>query len=103
MATIQVRIDDKLKTEADNLFSSLGLDTSTAVRIFIAASLEKRGIPFAVRQEISPLNIPYDRDEYLREAAAYHEAGGFFYTADETLEGMRKAIKEGAESAGRQV
>jgi len=33
MATIQVRIDDNLKSEADTLFTSLGLDTTTAVRI----------------------------------------------------------------------
>ena len=49
MATIQVRVDDKVKADADALFSALGLDTSTAVRIFIAAALENNGIPFAVK------------------------------------------------------
>lgn len=34
MANIQVRVNDELKAQADTLFSSLGLDTSTAVRIF---------------------------------------------------------------------
>lgn len=34
MATLQVRIDDTLKKQADALFSSLGLDTTTAIRIF---------------------------------------------------------------------
>ena len=38
MATLQVRIDDTLKAQADTLFSSLGLDTSTAIRIFLNAS-----------------------------------------------------------------
>lgn len=32
--TIQVRVDDFLKQSADELFNSLGLDTSTAIRIF---------------------------------------------------------------------
>ena len=50
MATIQIRIDDGIKAEADTLFSSLGLDTSTAVRMFIAASIENNGIPFAVKR-----------------------------------------------------
>jgi DNA-damage-inducible protein J len=31
MATIQIRVDDSIKTAADSLFGSLGLDTSTAV------------------------------------------------------------------------
>ena len=50
MATIQIRIDDNMKAEADSLFSALGLDTSTAVRMFIASALEHNGLPFAVRR-----------------------------------------------------
>lgn len=50
MATIQVRIDDNIKQAADTLFSELGLDTPTAMRMFIAASLDEGGIPFAVKQ-----------------------------------------------------
>ena len=49
MATIQVRVDDRTKEAADTLFSSLGLDTSTAVRMFLSASLANDGIPFAVK------------------------------------------------------
>ena len=63
MATIQVRLDDGMKAEADSLFSSLGLDTSTAVRIFIAAAIEHNGIPFDVR-----LNRDRKPNAELREA-----------------------------------
>jgi DNA-damage-inducible protein J len=50
MATIQIRVDDNIKKAADNFFSDLGLDTSTAVRMFISAALEKDGLPFQVRR-----------------------------------------------------
>ena len=50
MATVQVRIDDNMKQAADSLFASLGLDTPTAVRIFLAAAVENGGIPFAVKR-----------------------------------------------------
>ena len=50
MATVQVRIDDNMKLAADSLFASLGLDTPTAVRIFLAAAVENGGIPFAVKR-----------------------------------------------------
>ena len=50
MATIQVRVDDGMKAAADSLFSDLGLDTSTAVRMFIAAALETDGLPFVVKR-----------------------------------------------------
>ena len=46
MVAIQIRVDDNIKTAADELFTSLGLDASTAVRIFLAASLENDGLPF---------------------------------------------------------
>ena len=47
--TVQVRVDADLKTRVDTLFASLGLDTTTAVRMFFLASLEHDGIPFDVR------------------------------------------------------
>ena len=50
MATIQIRIDDNTKAATDSLFADLGLDTSTAVRMFIFASLEHNGIPFAIKR-----------------------------------------------------
>ena len=54
MATLQIRIDDTLKKQADILFSSLGLDTSTAIRIFLNASIENAGIPFSVQHKAIP-------------------------------------------------
>ena len=62
MATLQIRIDDTIKKQADTLFSSLGLDTSTAIRIFLNASIENAGIPFSVQHKA----IPYQ----LQEAAS---------------------------------
>ena len=47
--TKQIRVDDYLKKTADNLFASLGLDTSTAIRMFLAISIENGGIPFEVK------------------------------------------------------
>ena len=49
MATLQIRVDDAMKSEADNLFSSLGLDTPTAIRIFLKSAIENGGLPFSVR------------------------------------------------------
>jgi DNA-damage-inducible protein J len=48
--SIQIRIDDETKTAADALFASLGLDLSTAVRMFLAASLQTNGLPFPVKK-----------------------------------------------------
>ena len=48
MKTIQIPVDDTIIQEADGLFASLGLDTVTAVRIFLNAAIENGGIPFPV-------------------------------------------------------
>ena len=88
--TIQVRVDDKLKDSADLLFSSLGLDTSTAIRMFLVASMEAGGIPFAVKHNI-------DHDSAIREAINYRKSGGEFLTVEQSLANMRAAIKAGAE------
>ena len=48
MAMIQVRIDDNLKEQASILFDNLGMDLSTAVRMFLKKSVQIGGIPFDV-------------------------------------------------------
>jgi len=88
--TIQVRVDDQLKDSADELFSSLGLDTSTAVRMFLIASIETRGIPFSVMHGV-------DRDSAIRKAIAYRKNCGEFISAEQSLDNMLTAIQVGIE------
>ena len=45
---LQLRIDDTLREEASDIYSRLGLDLPTAVRMFLVRSVQVRGIPFSV-------------------------------------------------------
>ena len=45
---IQIRVDRPLKEEVSDIFSSLGIDVSTAVRMFFQRCRKVRGIPFAL-------------------------------------------------------
>lgn len=47
-ALIQVRVDRDLKEEMDEIFTNLGLDTSTAIRMFLKQVERRRGLPFDV-------------------------------------------------------
>lgn len=87
--TIQVRVDDQLKDSADTLFSSLGLDTSTAIRMFLVASMAAGGIPFAVMHNA-------DRDSAVRKSIEYRKSGGAFISAEQSLSNMKTAINTGA-------
>ena len=51
MAILQVRIDENEKEQASSIFKSLGLDLSTAVRMFICKSILENGLPFDVKTE----------------------------------------------------
>lgn len=46
--TIQIRVDQKLKSEASKTLKSLGLDMSTGVKIFLAQVINTKSIPFPV-------------------------------------------------------
>lgn len=48
MATslVQVRIDEDLKTQATAIYDKLGMDLSSAVRIFLKRSVMVNGVPF---------------------------------------------------------
>lgn len=44
----QVRIDSDIKSKANTLFASLGLDMSSAVNLFLHQCVLRGGLPFAV-------------------------------------------------------
>ena len=50
MATVptQVRIDENVKKQANELFSQLGLDMSSAMNIFLRQCILRGGLPFTV-------------------------------------------------------
>lgn len=53
MATtnISIRMDSELKAQAEELFSELGMNLSTAFNVFVRQSLREGGIPFEIRME----------------------------------------------------
>ena len=63
MATtlVQVRIDDELKNQATAVYDALGIDLSTAVRMFLKRSVMVNGVPF---------NMTLPKTDYKTERAA---------------------------------
>lgn len=50
---LQIRIDKQLKSEVSVIFSNMGLDLSTAIRLFSKKSLQVKGLPFSLNEEDS--------------------------------------------------
>lgn len=82
MSQIAVRVDDKLKKEATEVFSELGLDMTTAVKLFLKQSVLTRSIPFELKLD-SDYEIELEDGDYIRTR-----------NIDEYNEVTQKAFKE---------
>ena len=89
MATIQIHVDDSTKMAVDSLFSSLGLDTQAAVRMFLMASLENDGLPFSVKHlAMQPYLPKADLLEAIEDTRLCRNLHGPFKTAEEAVASM---------------
>lgn len=57
MATtnLNIRTDKEIKEAAEKIYSSLGLNMTTAINMFLRASIRESGIPFELK-----LDVPND-------------------------------------------
>lgn len=56
MAAIQIRVDEELKKQATAIYNELGIDLSSAVRMFLKKSVQEGGIPFDTKLDNSTIN-----------------------------------------------
>lgn len=61
---LQVRIDDELREKSREIFSRLGLDMSSAVRLFLNRTVMENGIPFPMT-----LNDREDKDFNIKDSS----------------------------------
>jgi len=47
--TIQIRVDQKTKKEADRTFKQMGLDTSSGIKLYLHQVIKSHSIPFEIR------------------------------------------------------
>lgn len=47
-----IRIDKKFKKDMDNLFKKLGINTSSAIMMFLKQCEREQGIPFNITMEV---------------------------------------------------
>lgn len=47
---LNVRVDETLKKNAEQLFADLGLNMSSAITVFLKAAVDYNGIPFEIKK-----------------------------------------------------
>jgi DNA-damage-inducible protein J len=85
---LQVRVEDSLKDEANQIFEGLGIDMSTAVRMFLKRSVMENGIPFKMTL---PKNI-YNAERGYRAMVEIEEASEKNGLSDMSLEEINEEI-----------
>ncbi len=90
-STIQVRVDEELKSKSDKLFRELGTDTTTAIRIFLTQAVAHNGFPFEIRKETDDPYRFLTEDMLLKylELARDDQKNGRFKDADDIVSEMR--------------
>jgi len=94
-SSIQVRLDSKLKADAEAVLENIGLDTPTAIRIFYRKIVSTRSIPFSLEE--APYRFtPEEEDEILvAEKESYDQENlvGPFDSAEELIEHLHAATE----------
>ena len=88
-STIQVRVEDELKSKSDALFKDLGTDTTTAIRIFLTQAVAINGFPFEIKRQIeSNPYLPLNEKELLEKLKRSREQKKF-RDADDVISDIR--------------
>ncbi len=66
MDTLHIRIDKGVKTKAGKTLADLGLDMSTAVKVFLHQVIVEEGLPFTPTKNTAALRARWDKE--VREA-----------------------------------
>lgn len=91
MAVLQVRVEDDLKNQSAEILDALGIDLSTAVRMFLKKVVLERGIPFDTRIDETTLKGILAIREMQRIS---EENGNSEMTLEEINEEIRLAREE---------
>lgn len=86
---VHVRVDEKIKAQAAETLSSMGLTVSDAVRVFLTRIVADKELPFALKapNESSRLAIA-EADKIVQNRCAR------FTTADALLNGLEEASRK---------
>jgi len=84
MTTLSIRIEDKAKAEANKTLNKLGLDMSSAVKLFLYQVVKEDGLPFTPTNNLAVIRARFD----AQVAEAKKSRG--FKTAREVFAKSRK-------------
>lgn len=91
-STIQVRVDDELKSKSDQLFKDLGTDTTSAIRMFLTQAVANNGFPFEIKRvEHNPYAVMSEELLLKKlERSRVSASQGNYKSADDVIADVRE-------------
>ena len=87
---IQIRVEEKLKKEADQIFEDLGMDTPTGIRLFLKKVVVTKSIPFELKSNRTENGFTSEFEEEVLKAAKEKDQIGPFKSAKEAIDELHK-------------
>ncbi|MEI8339440.1 MAG: type II toxin-antitoxin system RelB/DinJ family antitoxin [bacterium] len=84
MTTLNIRIEENIKAKANKTLSALGLDMSTAVKMFLNQVITEDGLPFIPTKNLSVIKAKWDK-----EASMALKNKKSYKTAEELFAGIK--------------
>ena len=81
-ATINVKTDSELKKQAENLFSDLGMNMTTAFNVFLRQAVRENRIPFEITRD------PYSLEKAVSDSRNRINLYGPFDSAKDAVTSM---------------
>lgn len=91
-ATIQIRIDPKTKHDAGKVFTELGLDFSSAVKIYLRQVAREKSIPFRPGRTVNGFTPEYEQ-KLLRAEAETLKHGKAYSSAQEAIDSLWEGVE----------
>ena len=82
--SMSIRLDSEVKEQAQQVFSNLGMDMTTAINIFLRQAIQYQGLPFDVRldenRKLLEVLTDLDQNRYMSQS---------FESVSELMEDLR--------------
>ena len=83
MTTLNVRIEESIKNKANKTLSSLGLDMSSAVKMFLNQVITENGLPFVPTKNKATI-----KDRWDKQTAYALKNGNVYKNGKDALAGL---------------
>lgn len=84
--TLQLRIDQKTKSSAQRIIKSMGLDLSSAIKVFLTQVIIEKSIPFPIRT-VNGFTSEYEKS-LIKEAAIAKKSSKKYSSGKEVIKSI---------------